>query len=138
MASEDQKDAKEKTVCRLQELLALQKKVEKEFGDSGYNVFVFGSYPTLSYREGKSDIDIAIYSDDFCVYRRLSAYLEEYFHLKGVDSDIFYIDTTMEAPIYCAPLSSKIQFTDYFPPQLLEFGEKCLKKLEENRARLIT
>ena len=35
-------------------------------------------------------------------------YLEEYFAEKGIESDIFYIDLTMEAPVYCAPLKSEL------------------------------
>ena len=36
-------NAREKTMARLYELLELQKKVEKQFGIDGYNVFVFGA-----------------------------------------------------------------------------------------------
>ena len=121
---------KEKAIERLYELLDLQKNVEIEFGTSEYNVFIFGSYLTTSFEEGKSDIDIAIYSEDFNLYKRLSCYLEEYFNGKGIDSDIFYVDTTMPAPIYCAPLSSKVQFTDYYPQKLVEFQKECQFKLD--------
>lgn len=101
-------NAREKTMARLYELLELQKKVEKQFGIDGYNVFVFGSYVTTRYVEGQSDIDIAIYTEDFDLYKRISMYLEEYFAEKGIESDIFYIDLTMEAPVYCAPLKSEL------------------------------
>ena len=113
--------AKKKATLRLCELLALQKKVEHQFGGDDYNVFVFGSYLTTSFVERKSDIDIAVYTENFGLYKRLALYLEEYFAQKGVCSDIFYIDTTMEAPIYCVPLKSKVQFTDYFPDKLVVF-----------------
>lgn len=138
MTEEKRKDAEAKTKAmdRLYNLLSLQKQVEEEFGEDKYNVFVFGSYLTLSYQEGKSDIDIAIYSENFQTYKRLSAYLEEYFRIRGIESDIFYIDTTMEAPIYCAPLNSKVQFTDYFPQKLIEFSKKCQLKLNESKARM--
>lgn len=127
-------DKKEKAVARLYELLTLQKKVEEKFGDTDYNVFIFGSYVTTRYMEGSSDIDIAIYSENFGLYKRLSLYLEEYFRQKGIASDIFYIDTSMEAPVYCAPLQSEIQFTDYYPEKLVNFEKACRKKLEEARA----
>ena len=55
---------------------------------------------------------------------------------KGIESDIFYIDLTMEAPVYCAPLRSKIQFTDYYPKKLEEFGERCQHKLDQIKARI--
>lgn len=130
------KNAREKTIARLYELLELQEKVEKRFGIDRYNVFVFGSYVTTRYVEGKSDIDIAIYTEDFDLYKRISMYLEEYFAEKGIESDIFYIDLTMEAPVYCAPLRSKIQFTDYYPKKLEEFGERCQHKLDQIKARI--
>lgn len=128
---------KEKAVARLYELLDLQKAVEDQFGSDKYNIFVFGSYITTRYVEGESDIDIAIYTEDFELYKRIALYLEEYFEAKGIESDIFYIDLTMEAPLYCAPLKSKVQFTDYFPQRLMDFYERCQMKLEENRARMV-
>lgn len=128
--------AKEKTVSRLNELLSLQKQVEENFGEKDYNVFVFGSYLTTGYVEGLSDIDIAIYAEDFGLYKRLSLYLEEYFKMKGIRSDIFYIDTTMRAPIYCAPLESQVQFTDYYPEKLVAFRSECRKELEELKAKV--
>ena len=129
-------DVREKTIARLYGLLELQREVEKLFGVDGYNIFIFGSYVTTSYVEGQSDIDIAIYSEDFDLYKKLSVYLEGYFAEKGIDSDIFYIDLTMEAPVYCAPLKSDIQFTDYYPPQLVEFGERCQYKLDKIKERI--
>ena len=129
-------NAREKAMARLYELLELQKKVEKQFGSEEYNIFIFGSYVTISYVEGQSDIDIAIYTEDFDLYKRISVYLEGYFAEKGIESDIFYIDLTMEAPVYCAPLKSKIQFTDYYPKKLVEFGERCQRKLDEIKARI--
>lgn len=128
------KNAREKTIARLYELLELQEKVEKRFGIDGYNVF--GSYVTINYVEGQSDIDIAIYTEDFDLYKRISMYLEEYFAEKGIESDIFYIDLTMEAPVYCAPLKSELQFTDYYPKRLVEFGVRCQQKLDEIRVKI--
>ena len=91
---------------------------------------------TTRYVEGESDIDIAIYAEDFGLYLKVSAFLEEYFNNKGIESDIFYIDTSMEAPIYCAPLKSQVQFTDYYPEKLAKFYDACQSKLEENRGRM--
>lgn len=78
-------------MIRLYELLDLQKEVERTFGDTEYNVFVFGSYLTTAYEEGESDIDIAIYTENFDLYKRLSLYLEEHFDEKGIKSDIFFL-----------------------------------------------
>lgn len=121
---------------RLYGLLELQKDMELQFGEDGYNVFVFGSYLTTRYVEGKSDIDIAIYSEDFDLYKRLSEYMEEYFDKQGIASDIFYIDLAMEAPVYCAPLRSKVQFTDYYPEKLADFEKRCRCKLDEEKAKV--
>lgn len=128
--------SEEKAIARLYDLLDLQKEIESKFGISGYNVFVFGSYLTTRYVEGESDIDIAIYSEEFGLYLKISAFLEEYFNNKGIESDIFYIDTSMEAPIYCAPLKSQVQFTDYYPEKLTKFYYACQSKLEENKGRM--
>ncbi|MCD7993838.1 MAG: hypothetical protein LUK37_19440 [Clostridia bacterium] len=62
--------------------------------------------------------------------------MEEYFAEKGIESDIFYIDLMMEAPVYCAPLKSEIQFTDYYPKKLVEFGVRCQQKLDEIKAKI--
>ncbi|MDO5418175.1 MAG: nucleotidyltransferase domain-containing protein [Lachnospiraceae bacterium] len=128
--------AKFKARERLYGLLTLQQTMVQKFGESNYNVFIFGSYLTTRYVEGESDIDIAIYTEDFELYKCLSVYLEEYFNDKGIDSDIFYIDTMMEAPIYCAPLKSQVQFTDYYPERLVRFRQVCQRKLEETKARV--
>ncbi len=56
------------------------------------------------------------------------SFLEEYFNERGIRSDIFYIDLSMEAPFYCAPLQSKVQFTDYYPPKLEDFEKRCQRK----------
>ena len=122
---------------RLRGLLDLQKKIESRFGSQGYNVFVFGSYITTRYEDGKSDIDIAIYADDFELYLQISTYVEEYFNKKGIESDIFYIDTNMEAPFYCAPLNSQIQFMDYYPQKLVAFKKNCQNRLDEIKERMV-
>ena len=129
--------SEEKAIGRLYGLLDLQKEIENKFGGSQYNVFVFGSYLTTRYVEGESDIDIAIYAEEFGVYLKISAFLEEYFNDRGIQSDIFYIDTSMEAPFYCAPLKSKVQFTDYYPEKLTKFYDACQLKLEENKGRMV-
>lgn len=109
-------DAKAKATERLYGLLVLQQMMAQKFGERNYNVFVFGSYLTTRYVEGKSDIDIAIYTEDFELYKCLALYLE--------------------APIYCASLKSQIQFTDYYPERLVQFRQVCQQKLEETKGYL--
>lgn len=129
-------EKREEAQNRLQDLLRLQAAMAEEFDENQYNVFIFGSYLTTAYVEGKSDIDIAIYTEDFGLYKRLSYYLEEYFGAKNIPGDIFYIDLSMVAPIYCAPLKSKVQFTDYFPEQLKEFEKQCQERLRELKEKM--
>ena len=129
-------DAKEKARGRLRELLTLQRDVTSRFGDSDYNVFIFGSYPTVRYVEGRSDIDIAVYTEDFSLYKQIAMFLEDYFEGRNIDVDIFYIDTSVEAPIFCAPLQSALQFTDYFPERLKAFEKKCQVRLDETKDRV--
>mgnify|MGYP005898917519 CR=1 FL=1 len=130
-------ERKVRAMERLRGLLDLQKKIERRFGSQGYNVFVFGSYITTRYEDGKSDIDIAIYADDFELYLQISTYVEEYFNQKGIESDIFYIDMNMEAPFYCASLNSQIQFTDYYPKKLAAFKKSCQNRLDEIKERMV-
>ncbi len=129
-------DLKEQTRRRLRNLLALQDELIRHFGDTDYNVFIFGSYPTVRYVDGKSDIDIAIYTKDFSLYKKMALFLDDYFEEQHIDPDIFYIDTTMDAPLYCAPLNSAIQFTDYFPEELHAFEARCREKLNETKAKI--
>lgn len=136
MTEKSKSQAKEKALERLHDLLMLQKELIYRFGEEQYNIFVFGSYITTNYVEGKSDVDIAVYTEDFELYKKLSLYLEEYFAKRNVPSDIFFIDTSMVAPIYCAPLKSQVRFTDYFPEKLSEFAKKCQEKLDEIKWRV--
>lgn len=129
-------DLKEQARRRLRNLLALQDEMIRRFGDTDYNVFIFGSYPTIRYVDGKSDIDIAIYTKDFSLYKKIALFLDDYFEEQHIDPDIFYIDTTMDAPLFCAPLKSAIQFTDYFPEELHEFETRCQAKLDETKAKI--
>ena len=127
----NEKTPREKAMDRLHDLLSLQKEVSGRFGENNYNVFVFGSYPTVEYDENKSDIDIAVYTPDFDLYKRLSCYLEEYYNTQNIRSDIFYIDPSIEAPVYCAPLNAKVQFTNYYPDQLVDLRDRCEQRLNE-------
>lgn len=129
-------DLKEQARRRLRNLLALQEEMIRRFGDTDYNVFIFGSYPTVRYMDGKSDIDIAIYTKDFSLYKKIALFLDDYFEEQHIDPDIFYIDTTMDAPLFCAPLKSAIQFTDYFPEELHAFEARCRVKLDETKAKM--
>ena len=121
-------NAREKAMSRLYGLLELQRTVEKQFGVDGYNIFVFGSYVTTSYVEGQSDIDIAIYTEDFDLYKRIAVYLEGYFAEKGIESDIFYIDITMKEPIYGRPFQYQSLVYRLFPTEACRYRGSGVKR----------
>ena len=110
---------------RLHLVQKLQNDLIDKFGDDDYNVFIFGSYLTERYLEGKSDIDIAIYTEDVSKYLDLSVYISEFWKQYQVPTDIFYIDVRFEEPIYYIPLKSPLRITDYYPNILNDFLKKC-------------
>ena len=89
---------KQAIINKLREFFTLQP-VEK--------AWVFGSY-SRGEESRESDIDIAIYTEDFEFYKKMAVYLEQYFARQGICSDIFYIDITMEEPIYGVPFNIKV------------------------------
>lgn len=130
--------AREQAMKRLYGLLELQKNLEQRFDPNQYNIFVFGSYITVNYIEGVSDIDVAVYTEDFDLYKKISLYIEEYFEKRQIKSDIFYIDINMAAPVYTAPLNSKVQLTGFYPPCLEEFRRACQKVLDQTKMRMMS
>ncbi len=113
---------------RLRDLIVLQKDLEFDFPEKEYNVFVFGSYSTIRYNN-ESDVDIAVYTKDLELYKKISIIIEDFFRNRGIPLDLFYIDINLPAPIYLAPLRAQIQFTDYFPAELKEFEKECEREL---------
>ena len=114
---------------RLKKLLLLQEKLKSLYGDENYNVFVFGSYPTINFILGKSDVDMAVYTPDFDLYKKLAIKIEDFFSELNQSVDLFFIDMTMPAPAYIAPLNTSIQFTNYYPEELIHFKMKCEQNL---------
>ncbi len=134
MTSELEK--KKKAVERIRDLIPLQKELFARFGEQNYNVFVFGSYPTIRYIEGKSDVDIAVYTADITLYANIAVVIEDYFFQRNISVDIFFIDTSITAPIYVAPLKAEIQFTEYYPSELVEFERRCAEELSQIKMRM--
>ncbi len=128
---------KAEALKRIEDLLNLQSKLFSEFGEDKYNVFIFGSYPTTGYNEQTSDVDVAVYTQDFELYKRIAAEIELYFWEKGVESDIFYIDLTIPAPFFVAPLKAQIQFTDYYPQELIDFKHVCEEQLRQIKEKIV-
>ena len=98
----------ENAIARLYELLNLQKDVEEKFGSNGYNVFVFGSYLTTSYVEGKSDIDILAlvkrndFNIEFEIENRYREVLQKYFNYDDIHFTFIGLNSfdTVFADIY--------------------------------------
>ena len=135
-ASCDTTDKKEAARRRIKDLLALQKKLCSEYSENDFNVFLFGSYPTVRFKDD-SDVDIAIYTKDIDLYKKISLEIEEFFDNKGIPVDLFYIDTNIAAPVYLAPLNAQIQFTDYYPEELREFKNLCERELKKNKRSML-
>ena len=115
---------------RLKLIQDLQKRIHNIFIGKDYNIFIFGSFLTESYKPGKSDIDIAIYCPSVSEYIDIADYILDYFKQYSIKVDIFYIDLNTVAPVYCAPLESAIKFTTYYPDELKDFYKKCKKEYD--------
>lgn len=137
MRKDNMSDSKYAAKERIKDLIILQKQLSDFFPENKYNVFVFGSYPTVRFEEGRSDVDIAVYTDNFELYKKISAVIENFFVEKSMDIDLFFIDIDTPAPIYLAPLHAQIQFTDYYPPQLKAFEQKCYKELDKIKRSIV-
>ena len=126
MIVEEKKSA---AINRIKELISLQNDLKQRYSEDTYNVFVFGSYPTLRYTPGQSDADIAVYTDSLEQYKEISLVIEDFFNERDIPVDLFFIDITTPAPVFLAPLHAQIQFTDYFPDELKRFENDCAAEL---------
>ncbi len=120
---------------RLQFARNLQKKVLNKFGKNNYTVFLFGSFLTERFVEGKSDIDIAIYTPDFSQYLKISCFLEDLLMETSIPFDIFYIDLDCPDAVFYAPLSSPAMFTEYYPKKLEDFKNICKEKYHDTESK---
>lgn len=116
---------------RLSLLLELQNLLIKKYGENDYNIFVFGSFLTLSYQSGKSDIDLAVYADSFQKYVDISVDIENFFNKYNIPFDLFFIDLRYPSSVYYSALSTKYWLTDYYPERLEIFKDKCKEKVDE-------
>ncbi len=121
---------------RIRNLIVLQKQLSSLFSEKEYNVFVFGSYPTVRYVEGESDVDMAVYADSIDLYKKISVVIEDFFCGKGIELDLFFIDINTPAPVFLAPLHAQIQFTDYYPKELEAFEAECEEELDRIKRRM--
>lgn len=117
---------------RISIIRKLQKLLSDIYSSVNYNVFCFGSFLTERFKEGKSDIDLAIYTPIVSDYIEISCTIEDFLKRKGIPSDIFYIDFRRIEPVYIAPLQYGVRFTDYYPAELKEFLEKCVDENDKD------
>lgn len=122
---------------RLLKLLDLQKLLSEHYDENTYNVFVFGSFITKDFIEGKSDVDIAVFTSDVSDYFAIATTIKEFFDRFGIEQDIFYIDTSIVIPLFSAPLGSPIMLTDFYPDYLKEYKCQCDKALTECRKEVV-
>lgn len=125
-----------KLLERLKIVQKLQHELVNNFGYEVYNVFVFGSFLTERYKEGVSDIDLAVYTESVSKYIDIADYILDFFKQYSIKVDILYVDINTIAPIYYAPLDSPAKFTNYYPAKLQEFYSKCKEAYEKARELL--
>ena len=82
----------------------LKSKIEHEFTDNNYQVFVFGSFLTEEYTPDKSDIDIGIYCESIALAIDMKHFIEEELNKIKLDNDIIIMELTdnsyMNIPIF--------------------------------------
>lgn len=97
----------------------LKNKLHERFGTTGYNVFVFGSFVREDFVPGKSDIDLAIYSEDYFLELDIYDFLEEELTAVGIDRSLLQISTDQAHAFVCiTPLELNLGMTDYYPEEL--------------------
>ena len=126
MIVEEKKSA---AINRIKELISLQNDLKQRYSEDTYNVFVFGSYPTLRYNPGQSDVDIAVYTDSLEQYKEISLVIEDFFNERDIYVDLFFIYITTPAPVFLAPLYAQMLFIVYFPDELKRFENDCAAEL---------
>lgn len=112
---------------RIKYLATISEKIQTLDLHDDINLFVFGSFITNNFKLGESDIDIAIYSKNVIDYLDILELLQDEFATINLDSDIFRVYENVPSAVYYAALNSPIQFTDYFPENLVRFKQKCFE-----------
>ena len=118
-------------------LLELGAAVNTKFNENTFNVFVFGSFLRNDYKPLKSDIDLAIYSEDFKIARKVYNFIADYLDNYNIPHSLLMIDTahTYDYVALQAVLED-VTFTDYFPESLKIFRiQSYLRMLWENEER---
>lgn len=105
---------------RKQLVEGLQKYLISQFGDTNYNVFIYGSFFTDKFIPGKSDI--AFYSKDVGLAMEIDSAIGDFFKDKNIEVDTLFINTNyVDMYVYVYPLVHGIELTEYYPQELRDF-----------------
>lgn len=112
----------------------LQSFLYDQFGNDGYNVFIYGSFFTEKFEPGKSDIDIAFYSEDTTLAMEIDSTISKFFENKSIEVDLLYINTNYyDMYVYVVPLTCGVELTDYYPEALRAFRNTvAIRQIQHN------
>lgn len=99
-------------------LVRLQKELKEQYPEEDYNIFVFGSYIRNDFKDGRSDIDLVLYCQDFRKRDQIAAFLEQYFK-DILPCDILQYFYSPSATIFYPAITRGMPLTDYYPDQLV-------------------
>lgn len=114
---------------RTEFLSKLQDDVTERFGMDGYNVFIFGSFITDEYKPETSDIDLAVYADDYRMARKVMDFLDDYLVERDILHSLILIDVNQKyAFVSIDPLRINISCTEYFPEELRRYEVQLIRR----------
>lgn len=99
-------------------LVRLQRELKEQYPEEDYNIFVFGSYIRNDFKDGKSDIDLVLYCQDFRKRDQIAVFLEQYFK-DILPCDILQYFYSPSATIFYPAITRGMPLTDYYPDQLV-------------------
>ena len=107
----------------------MQNYLVSKFGSDHYNVFFFGSILRDDYKPGKSDIDVAVYADNYALELDVCIALETFFKETEMDNSILQISTTQKnAFVILSPLSLNVSVTDFYPEELVNYRRQLARR----------
>lgn len=65
--------------------------MHSEFGEDGYNVFIFGSFLREDYKPLESDLDLAVFCPDKRKSIFIQGYIEDYLNAREIPFDLIEI-----------------------------------------------
>lgn len=100
-------------------LITFQQALHSEFGEDGYNVFIFGSFLREDYKPLESDLDLAVFCPDKRKSIFIQGYIEDYLNAREIPFDLIEIHLWQKGEfIDISPLMLNVGMTDYRPEDL--------------------